>query len=183
MPAGRAVAFALVTFASAAMTGGWRAAEAKETRGQVMAPVTPASSTNDDAWFAAVKHYGMQQGLGAYAKRVFRTTSGRYYVPDEDDRRVILELRSNAALVARLTSRKPAARPAVTSQSDAGSWHARVAVAGPAALAPAARAGPRSAGAPSLRGTLTGEIFADGTGLAAAAVRSPVRPMGLGGSR
>ena len=46
-----------------------------------------------EAWLATVREDGRQHGFLATSERVFRTSSGRYYVPDEKDRAAILALR------------------------------------------------------------------------------------------
>ena len=56
-----------------------------------------------EAWLATVREDGAQHGLEAYARRVFRTSSGRYYVPEESERTAILKLREDRALAARIT--------------------------------------------------------------------------------
>lgn len=50
-----------------------------------------------EAWLATVREAGREHGLGKRSERIFRTSSGRYYVPDESDRAAILALRSDRA--------------------------------------------------------------------------------------
>lgn len=63
----------------------------------------------EGTWLRTVKEEGEKFGLGAYAKRIFRSRSGRYYVPDADDRRRILALRNDpkvAAMMAGVFARR-----------------------------------------------------------------------------
>lgn len=55
-----------------------------------------------EAWLATIREDGRQLGLAKPAERVFRTSSGRYYVPDEKDRAAILALRSDRSIAAAL---------------------------------------------------------------------------------
>jgi hypothetical protein len=55
-----------------------------------------------EAWLATVREDGRDHGLAAKAERIFRTSSGRYYVPDERDRLAIMALRGNRAVAAAL---------------------------------------------------------------------------------
>jgi hypothetical protein len=67
-------------------------------------PARPAlPGFRDDVWLATVKEDGARHGLAALAARIFRTSSGRYYAPEDADRGRILELRLDPAVAARLT--------------------------------------------------------------------------------
>ena len=51
----------------------------------------------DQVWFKLVREQGPKFGLSSYAKRIFLTRAGRYYVPVEEERIAIRALqRSNA---------------------------------------------------------------------------------------
>ncbi|MEC9367676.1 MAG: transglycosylase SLT domain-containing protein [Pseudomonadota bacterium] len=47
----------------------------------------------DSTWLQTVKDEGPRFGLGDYADKIFRTDSGKYYVPDDHAREKILRLR------------------------------------------------------------------------------------------
>lgn len=49
----------------------------------------------EETWIRTIKEEGEQYGLGDYAKLIGQTDSGRYYVPDRNDRDRILALRKD----------------------------------------------------------------------------------------
>lgn len=49
----------------------------------------------EETWIRTIKEEGEQYGLGEYAKLISQTDSGRYYVPDPNDRERILALRKD----------------------------------------------------------------------------------------
>jgi hypothetical protein len=56
----------------------------------------------EERWIEAVARHGAKTGLGDLARRVFRTSSGRYYVPVETDRHIVLALMRDPAVAARV---------------------------------------------------------------------------------
>ena len=73
-------------------------------------PVTRAEAqptdfdTSDEAWLRLVQLHGGEAGLGALAGRTFRTSSGRIYVPVEQDRIAILALKRDPAIGTRIAT-------------------------------------------------------------------------------
>jgi hypothetical protein len=58
---------------------------------------------SESSWLRALREdLPASDPLAAYSGRIFRTSGGRYYVPDAADRRTILAARANAALAARV---------------------------------------------------------------------------------
>ena len=54
----------------------------------------------EETWIRTVKEEGDQYGLGEYTKLIAKTDSGRYYVPDANDRERILALRKDPHIAA-----------------------------------------------------------------------------------
>ncbi|MGI9407552.1 MAG: lytic transglycosylase domain-containing protein [Hyphomicrobiaceae bacterium] len=50
----------------------------------------------EETWLHTIKEDGAKYGLEDLSEKIFRTRSGRYYVPDEKSRRKILKLRYDA---------------------------------------------------------------------------------------
>lgn len=50
----------------------------------------------ENTWLQTVKEEGARYGLGKYSQHIFKTSNGRYYVPDRSIRNEILKLRHNA---------------------------------------------------------------------------------------
>lgn len=59
---------------------------------------------NDSDWVRAVEAHGAAAGQARLARRIFRTSAGRIYVPVEQDRAHILALRADTAVVLRIAS-------------------------------------------------------------------------------
>ena len=58
---------------------------------------------SEGSWLRALREdLPASEPLAAYSGRIFKTSGGRYYVPDAADRRAILASRANAALAARV---------------------------------------------------------------------------------
>ena len=67
----------------------------------------------EETWLSTVKNDGARFGLARYANRIFKTRTGRHYVPDIKDRKEILGLRRNpkiASLMAGVFARNNANR-------------------------------------------------------------------------
>ena len=64
----------------------------------------PSLGYDEERWLGAVQRHGRAAGLDDLAGRVFRTSSGRVYAPVDADRRSILALLSEPAVVARVAS-------------------------------------------------------------------------------
>lgn len=58
----------------------------------------------DESWLAMLYAHGEAAGQQALARRIFRTSSGRFYVPVDDDRRAIRALQRNPALAERIVA-------------------------------------------------------------------------------
>ncbi len=50
----------------------------------------------ESTWLQTLKDEGSSYGLGKYSPHIFKTSGGRYYVPDRQMRQEILQLRHNA---------------------------------------------------------------------------------------
>ena len=62
-----------------------------------------ADQVPDETWLRLVKTASPRSdALARYGARIFSTSSGRYYVPTDEDRREIMSLRQNAGLAARV---------------------------------------------------------------------------------
>jgi hypothetical protein len=62
-----------------------------------------AIAFRDEVWLEALKCGAGGQELASDASRVFRTSSGKYYVPDEQDRRRVMDLKGDADVAALVT--------------------------------------------------------------------------------
>ena len=60
---------------------------------QVMRVQPDLPRLSDQVWFRLVHNRGATFGLDAYAKRIFVTRTGRYYVPVDEERAAIATLR------------------------------------------------------------------------------------------
>ena len=69
-----------------------------------VAAKSPAVVYSDTDWVRAVQAHGAAAGQARLARRIFRTSAGRIYVPVEQDRARILALRADAAVVLRIAS-------------------------------------------------------------------------------
>jgi len=54
----------------------------------------------EETWLRTIKEEGARFGLDRYAKRIFRTRNGRYYVPEARERKKILALRNDPKISA-----------------------------------------------------------------------------------
>ena len=73
----------------------------------------------DQTWLSAIKEGAGGEELARYAGRIFQTSSGRYYVPSEADRNLILNMRRDED-IARLIALDLARRNARKLQSRLG---------------------------------------------------------------
>ncbi len=67
----------------------------------------------EETWLRTIKSEGEKFGLGQYADRIFKTRTGRHYVPEAEERREILALRRDpkiASLMAGVFARNNADR-------------------------------------------------------------------------
>ena len=64
-------------------------------------------------WLRAVKDQGQAIGLGALARRVFKTSSGRYYVPDAIEHKLIMVLRADIVVAGQVLHRTATADAAM----------------------------------------------------------------------
>ena len=80
-------------------TGAGQLAHALDQRGASLpADTARAVLVPEETWIAAIREEGARHGLEALSRRIFRTTSGYYYVPDDEDRAAILKLRQDPRL-------------------------------------------------------------------------------------
>lgn len=59
----------------------------------------------EQSWLAGLKAHGAELGHSEAATRIFRTSSGRYYVPVPEERQAILTLRHKAHIALPLAAR------------------------------------------------------------------------------
>ncbi len=64
---------------------------------QVLRVQPQSPRLSDQNWFQLVHNKGAKFGLGAYAKRIFVTSTGRYYVPVDQERAAIRAVQRTAA--------------------------------------------------------------------------------------
>jgi len=77
------------------------AASATEARADAADPFR----FGEQGWLRGVMEHGVAVGLGPYAARVFKTSSGRYYVPDAGERQEIAALRGDIVVAGQVLYR------------------------------------------------------------------------------
>lgn len=83
---------------------------------------------SDEVWLRAVKTAAPRSDvLAEYGDRIFVTSSGRYYVPSENERDEILRFRSNGQLAARILA-AAAAETRVRLEEETGATPSRAAL-------------------------------------------------------
>ena len=81
------------------------ASHVRQSQFEATRPMAPSELLAEDAWLRAIKIASPKSdALARYGARIFVTTSGRYYVPSDGERREIVKLRENAGIAARVIS-------------------------------------------------------------------------------